>query len=87
MLNAVHIPPGVDDAGVRTALLEDFGIEIGGGLGAFKGKAWRIGLMGSSSRSTNVLLFLGALEQILLRQGHSIPKGAGLAAANDIYNS
>ncbi len=52
MLNAVQIPDGVDDAAVRTRLLERFGIEIGGGLGAFKGKVWRIGLMGYGSRRT-----------------------------------
>ena len=51
MLNAVLVPAGVDDAAVRRGLLERFGIEIGGGLGAFKGKAWRIGLMGHGSRS------------------------------------
>ena len=49
-LNAVRIPEGVDDAAVRKGLLERFGIEIGAGLGAFKGKVWRIGLMGYSSR-------------------------------------
>ena len=57
-LNAVRIPEGVDDAAVRKALLERFGIEIGAGLGAFKGKVWRIGLMGYSSRPENVLKLL-----------------------------
>ncbi len=42
MLNAVRIPDGVDDAAIRNGLLNRFGIEIGGGLGAFKGKVWRI---------------------------------------------
>ncbi len=46
MLNAVKIPDGIDDAPIRHGLLERFGIEIGGGLGAFKGRIWRIGLMG-----------------------------------------
>ena len=50
MLNAVRIPDGVDDAAVRRGLLDRFGIEIGAGLGEFKGKVWRIGLMGHSSR-------------------------------------
>ena len=54
MLNAVHVPAGVDDATVRSDLLNRFGIEIGGGLGAFKGKVWRIGLMGYGSRPANV---------------------------------
>src|SRR6202022_1030302 len=61
MLNAVRIPTGVDDLKVRKQLLGEFGIEIGGGLGEFKGKVWRVGLMGHSSRANNVLLFLAAL--------------------------
>ncbi|MEM6799003.1 MAG: alanine--glyoxylate aminotransferase family protein [Planctomycetota bacterium] len=77
-LNAVSIPDGTDDAGVRKALLQDFGIEIGAGLGAFKGKAWRIGLMGYASRSSNVLLLLSALEQLLDASG-------AVAAANAVY--
>ncbi|RMF42760.1 MAG: alanine--glyoxylate aminotransferase family protein [Planctomycetota bacterium] len=64
-LNAVRVPEGVDDAMVRSRLLQDFGIEIGAGLGPFKGQAWRIGLMGSSSTRRNVLLVLAALETIL----------------------
>jgi alanine-glyoxylate transaminase/serine-glyoxylate transaminase/serine-pyruvate transaminase len=84
-LNAVRVPAGVDDAIVRKALLERFGIEIGAGLGAFKGKVWRIGLMGYSSRQTNVLLFLAALEQLLAEQGHRFDRGAAVAAANATY--
>lgn len=85
MLNAVRIPEGIDDARVRGELLGRFGIEIGAGLGAFKGKVWRIGLMGYGSRAANVLLFLSALEQLLAEQGHSFPRGAGVAAANEFY--
>ena len=85
MLNAVRVPDGVNDAAVRTALLEQFGIEIGGGLGDFKGKVWRIGLMGHGSRAANVITFLGALEQILAEQGHKFTHGASLAAANEVY--
>ena len=85
-LNAVRIPDGVDDATVRKALLERFGIEIGAGLGAFKGKVWRIGLMGYSSRQTNVLVLLAALEQLLAEQGHRFEHGAAVAAANDVYS-
>ena len=84
-LNAVRIPEGVDDVTVRKALLERFGIEIGAGLGAFKGKVWRIGLMGYSSRQTNVLVLLAALEQLLAQQGHKFEHGAAVAAANDVY--
>jgi alanine-glyoxylate transaminase/serine-glyoxylate transaminase/serine-pyruvate transaminase len=84
-LNAVRIPPGADDLATRKRLLSEFGIEIGGGLGDFKGKVWRIGLMGHSSRANNVLLFLGALEQCLLTQGVKITAGAGVTAANRVY--
>jgi alanine-glyoxylate transaminase / serine-glyoxylate transaminase / serine-pyruvate transaminase len=85
MLNAVWIPEGIDDAKVRGALLNRFGIEIGGGLGDFKGRAWRIGLMGHSSRANNVLLLLGAFEQLLAEQGLKFEHGAGVAAANTVY--
>jgi alanine-glyoxylate transaminase/serine-glyoxylate transaminase/serine-pyruvate transaminase len=84
-LNAVRIPPGIDDAAVRKALLERFGIEIGAGLGAFKGKVWRIGLMGYASRQANVLLLLAALEQLLAENGHKFERGSAVAAANAVY--
>ncbi len=64
-LNAVRVPEGIDEAAVRRALVERYGIEIGGGLGALKGKAWRIGLMGYSSRKSNVLALLAAIEELL----------------------
>jgi alanine-glyoxylate transaminase / serine-glyoxylate transaminase / serine-pyruvate transaminase len=86
MLNAVRIPPGVDDLTTRKRLLAEFGIEIGGGLGDFKGKAWRIGLMGYSSRPNNVLVFLGALELCLLTQGAKFTPGAAVAAATRVYS-
>jgi alanine-glyoxylate transaminase/serine-glyoxylate transaminase/serine-pyruvate transaminase len=85
MLNAVNIPAGVDDTAVRRRLLEVFGIEIGGGLGAFKGKVWRIGLMGYGARANNVVLFLSALEQLLAEQNCKFDRGAAVAAANDFY--
>ncbi|HVS19863.1 MAG TPA: alanine--glyoxylate aminotransferase family protein [Planctomycetota bacterium] len=66
-LTVVEIPEGVDDATVRGALLERFGIEIGGGLGAFKGRVWRIGLMGSGATPRNVALVLAALRAVLAR--------------------
>jgi alanine-glyoxylate transaminase/serine-glyoxylate transaminase/serine-pyruvate transaminase len=84
-LNAVRIPPGTDDLATRKRLLAEFGIEIGGGLGDFKGKVWRIGLMGHSSRENNVLLLLAALEQCLQGQGVKVTAGAGVAAANRAY--
>jgi alanine-glyoxylate transaminase/serine-glyoxylate transaminase/serine-pyruvate transaminase len=86
-LNVVRIPAGVDDLAVRKRLLSEFGIEIGGGLGEFKGKAWRIGLMGYNSRPDVVLLFLGALEQCLTSQGVKIQPGGGVGAANRVYLS
>ena len=61
-LNAVEVPEGVDEAGVRQGLLKDYGIEIGGGLGPFQGRAWRIGLMGHGSSMRNVDLVLTALK-------------------------
>ena len=87
MLNSVFIPDGVDDAGTRSRLLNEFGIEIGGGLGPVKGKTWRIGLMGEASRNRNVLLFLAALERCLVDQGVDVSAGAGVAAANHTYAS
>lgn len=87
MLNAVTIPAGVNDAAIRSNLLNRFGIEIGGGLGDFKGKVWRIGLMGYASRSTNVLLLLAALEQLLAEQGYQFEHGASVAAANEVYGA
>ena len=68
-LNAVAVPEGVDEAAVRRQLLEQYGIEIGAGLGTLKGKAWRIGLMGHASRLGNVLCLLTALEQLMAARG------------------
>jgi len=87
MLNSVLIPEGADDVAVRGQLLNEFGIEIGGGLGPMKGKTWRIGLMGETAKSTNVLVFLAALEQCLNRQNIRPNAGAGIAAANAVYLS
>jgi alanine-glyoxylate transaminase/serine-glyoxylate transaminase/serine-pyruvate transaminase len=79
-LNAVRIPAGIDDLASRKRLLADFGIEIGGGLGEFKGKAWRIGLMGYNAKPAAVLLVLAALEQVL-----GATPGSGVAAAERAY--
>ena len=84
-LNAVTIPTGIDDSLVRSGLLNRFGIEIGAGLGAFKGKVWRIGLMGYGSRPQNVLYFLSALEQLLAEQKYTFTSGSSIAAANEVY--
>lgn len=64
-LTTVYVPDGVNGDYVRRRLLEDYNIEIGGGLGEFKGRVWRIGLMGESSRREHVVLFLAALKEIL----------------------
>jgi len=64
-LNAVAVPDGADEAGVRKRLLNEFNIEVGAGLGPFKGKVWRVGLMGETSTSTNVKTFLDALKACL----------------------
>lgn len=64
-LTVVRIPDGADDVAVRRALLERFGIEIGGGLGASRGKVWRIGLMGAGASPRNVALVLAALRDVL----------------------
>jgi len=84
-LNAVHVPAGVDDGKIRARLLAEFGIEIGGGLGPFKGKAWRIGLMGASSTRRNVTLVLSALESLLADAGHGLSPGAAIDAAARAY--
>jgi alanine-glyoxylate transaminase/serine-glyoxylate transaminase/serine-pyruvate transaminase len=86
MLNAVRIPDGVNDAKVRKALLTDFAIEIGGGLGQFAGKVWRVGLMGHSCRRKNVFLFLSALEAVLKAEGFKSRPGA-IEAATAVYAS
>ncbi|NQX90299.1 MAG: alanine--glyoxylate aminotransferase family protein [Halioglobus sp.] len=80
-LNSVIIPEGVDDAVLRNALLSEFDLEIGGGLGALAGKTWRIGLMGFASNPRNVALCLQALEATLAQQGASVLRGKALPAA------
>ncbi len=87
MLATVRIPAGVDDMRVRSRLLERFNIEIAGGLGAFKGKLWRIGMMGSSSSEGNLLLLLAALEILLAEEGVGRAKGAGVSAAQSALES
>ena len=86
VLNSVLIPDSINDADVRSRLLQEFGIEIGGGLGPMKGRTWRIGLMGEASKKSNVILFLGALERCLSQHGVRPAVGAGIAAAADVYN-
>ena len=84
-VTGVKVPAKVDDARTRRQLLDEFNIEISGGLGPMKGRMWRVGLMGYSSQKNNVLLFLTALEKVLLDQGFGVPAGAGVAAAIRMY--
>ena len=80
-LNSVLIPEGVDDAALRTTLLQEFSLEIGAGLGALAGKTWRIGLMGFASNERNVVYCLNALEAVLDGQNAAINTGVALPAA------
>jgi alanine-glyoxylate transaminase/serine-glyoxylate transaminase/serine-pyruvate transaminase len=85
-LTSVLIPKGIADGDVRGRLLNEFDLEIGGGLGELKGKAWRIGLMGYACKKENVLLVLSALESILTEQGYNLDKGAATAAASAAFH-
>jgi aspartate aminotransferase-like enzyme len=84
-VTAVMIPAGIDDVKVRNQLLDEFNIEIAGGLGPLKAKIWRVGLMGHCSQKPYVLLFLAALEKTLLDQGLRVPSGSGVGAAIQSY--
>jgi alanine-glyoxylate transaminase/serine-glyoxylate transaminase/serine-pyruvate transaminase len=76
-LNAVWVPDGIDEAAARTRLLDEHGLEIGGGLGDFSGRVWRIGLMGYGAREENVRACLAAIESVLDRSG-------GTSAAEEV---
>ncbi len=65
-LTTVWVPEGIDEAAVRRSLLHEYGIEIGGGLGEFAGKVWRIGCMGHTARRRNVDLLLTALDELIV---------------------
>jgi len=84
-LNSVYIPDGVDEKEVRRRLLEEYSLEIGAGLGAFAGKVWRFGLMGTSSKVENVLFCLNALENVLSDLGSNVERGAAASAAHRYY--
>jgi alanine-glyoxylate transaminase/serine-glyoxylate transaminase/serine-pyruvate transaminase len=86
-LNTIKIPNGISDARIRSRLLQDFGIEIGGGLGPLKGQIWRVGLMGNSSTRNKVILFLSSIEQILVDEGFASSRGAALEAAASVYKT
>jgi len=84
-LNLVKFPDTIDDAVVRSALLSDYSLEIGSGLGTFAGKVWRIGLMGFASSQTNVYLCLSALGNVLRQQGLDVDPAAAVLAAKQTY--
>ena len=84
-LNAVRVPQGVDEAAVRRALLQEFNLEIGAGLGPLAGKIWRFGLMGHSAQSRNVMMCLSALGSVLMDMGYPVRVGQAEAAAHQKY--
>ncbi len=87
-LNAVRVPDGIDEAAVRRRLLDEFGMEVGAGLGPLAGKIWRVGLMGAGSTRSNILLFLSAFERVLRAAGHrSGSESAALAAAERVVTA
>jgi alanine-glyoxylate transaminase/serine-glyoxylate transaminase/serine-pyruvate transaminase len=86
MLNAVAAPDGVEEGEVRKRLLDEFAIEIGAGLGEFKGKAWRIGLMGESATERHVVGALSALNTVLAEKG-MVQKDVAVAAARKVYGA
>jgi alanine-glyoxylate transaminase / serine-glyoxylate transaminase / serine-pyruvate transaminase len=84
-VTAVKIPAGIDDAKVRDQLLNEFNIEIAGGIGATKGQIWRLGTMGYCSQKAFVLQLLAALDEVLIAQGHRHSAGAGVGGAIHSY--
>ena len=80
-ITVVKVPDGVDDAAARKRLLDEWSIEVSGGLGEFRGNAWRIGMMGEGARDRSVLAVLSALEVILSDAGYEVAYGASVAAA------
>lgn len=81
-LTVIRVPEGIDDNGVRQQLLDEYSLEIGRGLGQFRGNVWRVGLMGESCQPQNVLTLLSALERVLPQHGYEVAVGAGVAAAS-----
>jgi (S)-ureidoglycine-glyoxylate aminotransferase len=86
-VTGVYIPDGVNGDKVRSALLNDFNIEIGTSFGQLHGKIWRIGAMGYNARLDCVMQTLSALEIVLAAEGHKFTRGAGVDAAYQSYKS
>jgi (S)-ureidoglycine-glyoxylate aminotransferase len=86
-VTGVYIPEGINGEKVRSALLNDFNIEIGTSFGPLHGKVWRIGAMGYNARQDAVLQTLSALEIVLAAEGHKFTRGAGVDAAYEAYKN
>jgi alanine-glyoxylate transaminase/serine-glyoxylate transaminase/serine-pyruvate transaminase len=86
-LNAVSVAEGIDEATVRSRLLNEYNLEIGAGLGPMAGKIWRIGLMGHACSQSNVLFCLNSLEAVLHSMGVKLDAGAASVAAEAVYSA
>ena len=86
-VTGVHVPVGVNGERVRTAMREQFEIEIGTAFGPLEGRIWRIGAMGYNARKHKVLITLGALEACLRREGFAMPPGEAVQAAMDAWTA
>jgi (S)-ureidoglycine---glyoxylate transaminase len=86
-VTGIYIPDGVNGDRVRSALLNDFNIEIGTSFGQLHGKIWRIGAMGYNARQDCVMNTLAALEIVLAAEGHQFTRGAGVDAAYQTYKN
>jgi (S)-ureidoglycine---glyoxylate transaminase len=86
-VTGIYIPDGVNGDRVRSALLNDFNIEIGTSFGQLHGKIWRIGAMGYNARQDCVMNTLAALEIVLAAEGHQFTRGAGVDAAYQTYRN
>lgn len=80
-VTTVEVLPGIDEAKIRRRLLDEYDLEIGGGLGPLKGKIWRIGLMGAGSTKKNIALCLSALSAALNAEGYRVSTPVPSASA------
>lgn len=87
VVTAINIPDGTDGKAIRGMLLKDFGIEIATSFGPLDGKILRIGNMGYSSQKRNILILLGALENVMLRCKAKISVGKAVSAAMAVYDA
>jgi (S)-ureidoglycine---glyoxylate transaminase len=86
MITLVHVPEGVDEAGVRQQLLGEHGVEIMAAFGPLRGRVWRIGTMGTNACESSVLVVLAALESVLASRGFRLARGAGVDAAREVFS-